>query len=137
MTRHQSKKLLSDFSRDQAPEREIKLWEHLAKVYADEQKLRPNSNKAQRFLLFKVLIHAMAYGTMLTEERILEVCRKRRHWATLHGSSTVTARQQRIKSKLVRALTLPRKPLPFVRAGKVVQLHLERLPADRRLSPVR
>jgi len=41
-------------------------------VYADEQKLRPNSNKAQRFLLFKVLIHAMAYGTMLTEERILE-----------------------------------------------------------------
>ncbi len=46
---------LANFRRDRTPEREIQVWERIARSYSDELSVRPQADTAERHLLYRVI----------------------------------------------------------------------------------
>ncbi|MEO8425064.1 MAG: hypothetical protein ABI595_14290 [Actinomycetota bacterium] len=46
---------LANFGRDRTPEREIRIWERIARVYEAEVRARPQVNEVERKLLYRVI----------------------------------------------------------------------------------
>jgi hypothetical protein len=60
---------LTNLRRDTHPEKEIKAWENIAKVYDIEIRLRPNNTTNERIILCHVLVLAsmgMSAGQILS-----------------------------------------------------------------------
>lgn len=47
---------LANFRRDRTPEREIQVWERIARTYRDELSARPQADAAERLLLYQVIL---------------------------------------------------------------------------------
>jgi hypothetical protein len=47
---------LANFRRDRTPEREIQVWERIARTYEDELSVRPLAGTAERRLLYRVIL---------------------------------------------------------------------------------
>ena len=46
---------LANFRRDRTPEREIQVWERIARTYRDELRARPEADTAERRLLYRAI----------------------------------------------------------------------------------
>ena len=60
---------LTNFRRDRTPEREIQVWEQIARTYGDELADRPVADATERRLLYKTIFACSFYGT---KEEVLE-----------------------------------------------------------------
>ncbi len=65
---------VENISRDGDPEKEIRIWERLARLLDDELMVRPLANRSQKELIVRILISAsMMPDGMLSTDSILSV----------------------------------------------------------------